>query len=542
MTTRHPFALTLHGPIKLALVASLLAGCENLLGDFASGGSDGGGDGDTTALDGGTLDGGDASGDASSGGRDGTSDTSANTPREAGDAEASLVDGTTDGTASDALSDRQVADGADAACPATAPTMCGTSCVDLMRDPQNCHVCGVACETGGECVGGVCQCAAGTLSCGGVCASCAAPPDGGVSVCSATTCTFACTGAGLTNCGNSCTNVQTDSKNCGACGTDCLAGTCSNSQCQPWIVGTATDGAIFAPGGGIASYLATDGTNVVWLDQGQGVLEVPITGGTPIPLAATGSTSGTFEGLAMAGGEVVWTTSAPALQVASEGVARSQSPAQSLGAGTPQGLSLNGGATIAYYMFQTTGSASLNYCNLGSTVSCSTLVPNLAVSSTSVTGNDVAYSPLGYLFSTDSTHGTVSRFAIANSGLSSAATGQSLPFRLALDSTYVYWATSDAINGDFTIARTPQASPSSAQTVVSGSGTLRGMATDGTFVYYSAGGTAVSFAPVDGSAAPSTLPTAPAGAGTILAVAVAGGAVVWFDASNDTIYGIRAPH
>jgi hypothetical protein len=544
MTIRRPFSLTRYRTIRLVAVASALAGCANLLGDFATEPADeGGGDGDATMSDaaGQEAAGGDASGEASSSGRDAMPDTSAAATRDGGDAETNRADATTDGMVSDAPSGQQLMDGPDSGCPSNAPTSCGTACVDLTSDPKNCHACSAACDTGGQCVGGVCQCPTGALSCGGVCASCAAPPDGGVSVCGGNACTFACTGAGLTKCGSGCTDVQTDPKNCGACGTDCLSGTCASSQCQPWAIATATDGAIFAAGGGIASYLATDGTDVVWLDQGQGVMEVPISGGSPIPLAGTGTTSGTFAGLAMTDGVVAWTTNTPSLQVATEGVARSQSPAQSLGTGTPQGLSLNSSPSIAYYNLQTSSSANTNFCNLGSTVSCSTIVPNRPVSSPSVTGNDIVFSPMGYLFATDSANGVVSRFSIANSSLSSVATAQSLPFRLALDSTYVYWATSDTINGDFSIARTSQASPSSPQIVVAGSGTLQSMSTDGTFVYYAAGATAVSYVPADGSGTPNTLPTAPGGAGTILAVAEAAGVVVWFDASNDVIYGIRAP-
>ena len=73
-------------------------------------------------------------------------------------------------------------------------------------------------------------------------------------------------------------------------------------------------------------------------------------------------------------------------------------------------------------------------------------------------------------------------------------------------------------------------------------GALQAMATDGTFNYYAASsGSAVSYQPVDGSSAPNTLPTLPNGAGSILAISVAGGVVVWFDASSDVIYGVRAP-
>jgi hypothetical protein len=79
---------------------------------------------------------------------------------------------------------------------------------------------------------GACQCPANTLNCGGVCATCATPPLGGVSACSGTTCTFTCTAAGTTTCGNACVTLQTDNNNCGSCANVCGPGTtCSAAHC-----------------------------------------------------------------------------------------------------------------------------------------------------------------------------------------------------------------------------------------------------------------------------------------------------------------------
>ena len=54
---------------------------------------------------------------------------------------------------------------------------------------------------------------------------CEASPGGGACVCPS--------GSGLTSCESACVNLTSDSKNCGACGRDCLGGVCQNGACQP---------------------------------------------------------------------------------------------------------------------------------------------------------------------------------------------------------------------------------------------------------------------------------------------------------------------
>ena len=93
------------------------------------------------------------------------------------------------------------------ACP-TGQTLCGTACVNLVTDSRNCGRCGTVCPTvangAAVCIQGVCgfNCSPGWGNCDG-------------------------------NRANGCeVSLNTDSRNCGRCGTVCSAGaTCGNGIC-----------------------------------------------------------------------------------------------------------------------------------------------------------------------------------------------------------------------------------------------------------------------------------------------------------------------
>ena len=99
--------------------------------------------------------------------------------------------------------------------PCGAKTMCSSVCVDTTNDPQNCGACGKVCDVAD----------AGT------------PPDGGTitPACVASTCGVQCGGI-LSLCSGNCVDTSSDVKNCGACGTVCDGGTCSNKVCVATVV------------------------------------------------------------------------------------------------------------------------------------------------------------------------------------------------------------------------------------------------------------------------------------------------------------------
>lgn len=88
---------------------------------------------------------------------------------------------------------------------------CGTACVDLTSDPNNCGMCGTMCDAG--------------------------------TVCSASQCAAMCT-VGQLQCGQGCVDSMSSVLHCGGCNQLCLAGQqCSNGVC----VGEATGGSITDP-------------------------------------------------------------------------------------------------------------------------------------------------------------------------------------------------------------------------------------------------------------------------------------------------------
>lgn len=165
-------------------------------------------------------------------------------------------------------------------------TVCSHACVDTQADPNNCNGCGNMCPMGQACIH--------TVQ-GGVCMS---PPDGFVqpdlhfppidlmvvtatdmpapSPDQATVITdMAVTPAdgstpppdggcamGLSLCGTSCVNLQTDNNNCGTCQFDCRNNsTCQNGQCkctslQAWCVVTTDAGSV-----GNCTNIQTDSAN-----------------------------------------------------------------------------------------------------------------------------------------------------------------------------------------------------------------------------------------------------------------------------------------
>jgi hypothetical protein len=93
--------------------------------------------------------------------------------------------------------------------------VCGGVCVATQTDTLNCGGCGVACTPGQSCANGQCTCAAG------------APCPAGQH-CS----NRLCCPAGQTNCGGVCTDIGTDSSNCGFCGVACAVGqVCCGGRC-----------------------------------------------------------------------------------------------------------------------------------------------------------------------------------------------------------------------------------------------------------------------------------------------------------------------
>ena len=302
--------------------------------------------------------------------------------------------------------------------------------------------------------------------------------------------------------------------------------------------------------------IATDGVDVVWLDSAQGVSEAAVVPVAPdavpivlsAPTAGTGSSGPQLGQIAMANGVVAWTETDPTLGLETWTALEGQ-----VGSGastnvtamvdcTGWGLGLNSTGTAAYFNSECAQGANLLGCNLGGANACSALGITDPSTSTS-NGNDVSVGP-NDVFVTDSANGALWRYDVPTGTFSQIETGQGDPFLLTVDSSFVYWA-SQGPNLTFTISRTSQITPASPPQPVVGAtgGVVTGIATDGTNVYVSgevnAGATrvgVVASVPVTGGA---QLKHLYASADLPLAIAAAGGVVVWLDGSDFGIYAIR---
>jgi hypothetical protein len=115
---------------------------------------------------------------------------------------------------------------------------CGGDCVDLTQDPRNCGACSAFCPVGQSCVDGACtQFCKSNADCGAGAACLGAPgcyPTTCASGSSNTLCAIVVSSSTVIQgacCQGTCTSLQADPANCGACGAACTSGACVNGGC-----------------------------------------------------------------------------------------------------------------------------------------------------------------------------------------------------------------------------------------------------------------------------------------------------------------------
>ncbi|MBI3202542.1 MAG: hypothetical protein HYZ29_13460 [Myxococcales bacterium] len=128
---------------------------------------------------------------------------------------------------------------------------CSTVCTDPANGVNNCTAssCKITCNSGFHQCGAACKSDTDATACGTTCINCPGPSAGtGSATCVSGSCDFTCSAPTPDRCGSTCTDKQTDNKNCGTCGNDCTAQskTCKTGNC----VGTPTDGGAEGGDGG----------------------------------------------------------------------------------------------------------------------------------------------------------------------------------------------------------------------------------------------------------------------------------------------------
>ena len=241
---------------------------------------------------------------------------------------------------------------------ATGQVDCSGQCKTVATDNQNCGACGNACGANRVCQGGMCQCAAGLMNCGGQCVgsdathcgpSCTVCPSGqvcsgnacmamcptGQTMCSggacipstgdgtiahcggcnqcptgATACnngTCGCAGATDMLCGTSCVNTNNSQSHCGGCNRPCT-GTCTNGSCVATTGAGGTTGAAGSTGAG-GSVTGTGGVSGTTGSAGRGGTTgtAGVSGATGT--AGRGGTTGTGGATGTGGNPPGWWTS-----------------------------------------------------------------------------------------------------------------------------------------------------------------------------------------------------------------------------------------
>jgi hypothetical protein len=390
-------------------------------------------------------------------------------------------------------------------------------------------------------------------NCGGCGAVCAGPVNG-VPLCAATSsghaCGILCNGT-LTHCGSVCTDLKSDANNCGTCGRTCGPGKCSAGICQSWVIDVESTP---VPADGFAP-LATDGTRIEWISGGF-VKDAPVAGGASITLGPRTGANQIYS-VAMASSVVAWMMTDSGgqgidIETAKAGVlVGTTSPSApylipNSSNCTPRGLALTPNGMAAYFGLECAGATQIFVCSL-STVACNPL----GGASGGAGDNLVAFAN-NIVFWTDVANGNIWRYRIATQQADELATNQGGPFRLAVDSDHVYWASKGAA-GTVGMYRAMQSGALNGETTVVAplSGTLRSIAADGTNLYFAAslqvdggsGGDQVDYEAVGGTSPLAALPNPndeyPFG------VTTAAGYVFWIalnrTSGDVTIYGLRFP-
>lgn len=382
--------------------------------------------------------------------------------------------------------------------------MCGTHCVNVDIDNNNCGGCNQVCGTipGTSCIVGQCSCPDPQIVCSG-----------------------------------QCVDITQDNTNCGFCGHNCTGSGCSGGLCQPSLVAQAQLGGILLAS--VAASMVVDSNYVYWTQSAgtgsdPGVYKEPIAGGNPTGpwasddprgLAVSGhnilwadfTDQAVFEGSLLAGPgsqSSIGSGSAP-LAVATDGtnvywtdVTGGTINQTSLAAGNANTVLATGqdfpvaiAVDAAYVYWVNNGSlansGSVNRCPIGVAGSVTQIakgenLPWALALSPPFTSQTATPPAATTVYWTDQTNPGTVKSAPAGGGTATViASGQLAPFGIAVDSQYVYWTNFDGN----TVVKSPLAGGTE-YVLASGSANINiptAIAVDATNVYWANQGNGTIF-------------------------------------------------
>lgn len=211
-----------------------------------------------------------------------------------------------------------------------------------------------------------------------------------------------------------CGDVATSPKNCGACGHDCLGGTCSAGKCQPLVLANNDPG---------LGAVAIDATTIYYVAENASVIrKLPVTGGPIVDVHFTGTAP---HALVLDGDRISWDDQFGAGTF----VFASGEKRQDFTSGVRALAKTAGGL----YMVT---SLSIEYWNRDLTQSLRTF--GQTGSSPAIVVDDT----YAYWSSTLQ----IRRVGIGDDAVANVVTGlTAVPTSMAIDATYVYWTTSTKV-------------------------------------------------------------------------------------------------
>ena len=415
---------------------------------------------------------------------------------------------------------------------------------NLMSDPGHCGLCTKACSyananalcVGGGCVMGSCLgtfqdcdgnpvngCEADVMTSPAHCGACLQPCDlaHAAETCANGACTMGSCESGYTNCDNDPKNgcesqLANDPKNCGACGHDCLGGTCTAGKCDPFALATLQS---------TPWSIAVDSKYAYWTNRAGSagsVQRVSIDGGAVEVLA---SNQNDPDGLAINATNVYWANVGAGtvnMTLKSGGAITQVAGSQS----QPNGVA----ATDSIVVWSNWGTGSIWKANANGTgaalLSTTSITPSVNSHRITTNGNYIWWASWG--------NGRVRRVAAAGGAITEIATSQDHPLNVAVDGTYAFW-TNDF---DARVMRADVAGGGGSTIMATGQNKPSGLALDATHVYFTSSDLgAVRRMPKTGS----TIETLATGQSAPTYMAVDAISVYWTNATGGTVMRLRLP-